>query len=46
MKRVFDNLYTLPERTIIIIGFLMVALLGVIDYFSGYEMSFAIFYYR
>ncbi|HEY9128741.1 MAG TPA: GGDEF domain-containing protein [Sulfurovum sp.] len=44
MKRVFEKLYTLPERTILIIGFLMVALLGVIDYFSGYEMSFAIFY--
>jgi len=44
MKRLFEKLYTLPERTILIIGFLMVALLGVIDYFSGYEMSFAIFY--
>ncbi len=44
MKTLFEQLYLLPERTILIIGFLMVALLGVIDYFSGYEMSFAIFY--
>jgi len=44
MKTLFERLYKLPERTILIFGFFMVALLGVIDYFSGYEMSFAIFY--
>jgi len=44
MKTLFEQLYKLSERSILIIGFFMVALLGVIDYVSGYEMSFAIFY--
>lgn len=44
MKTLFEQLYKLSERTILYIGILMVVLLGLLDYVSGYEMSFAIFY--
>ncbi len=44
MKTLFNYLYKIPKAHILFISLLMVILLGILDYLSGYEISFAIFY--
>lgn len=44
MKALFDYLDKIPKTVIPVIGVLLVMLLGAIDYLTGYEISFSIFY--
>ena len=44
MKALFNHLYKIPKVDILLISFFMIALLGIIDYLTGYEISFSAFY--
>lgn len=42
--KLFDRLKTLSITSIILIGYFQISLLATLDYFTGYEYSFAFFY--
>jgi len=44
MKTLLEYMDRMPKILISAISFLLVIFLGIIDYFSGYEISFSIFY--
>ena len=44
MKKVFEDLAKKPKSFLFAIGLAFVLLLGCVDYFTGYEISFSIFY--
>jgi diguanylate cyclase (GGDEF)-like protein len=44
MKALFKYLDKIPETVIFMIGLALIMLLGVIDYLTGYELAFSIFY--
>lgn len=44
MSRVLPFLNEQPRMRIVLLGFLSVAFLGTLDYLTGYEISFSIFY--
>jgi diguanylate cyclase (GGDEF)-like protein len=44
MKELFKYLDEIPETVIFLISVMLVILLGIIDYLTGYELAFSIFY--
>jgi hypothetical protein len=38
------HLETLPKLSLVLIGFVSIGAIGVVDFLSGYEYSFALFY--
>jgi diguanylate cyclase (GGDEF)-like protein len=44
MKKLIELLGKIPKTFITAAGLLMIALLGIVDYATGYEVSFSIFY--
>src|SRR5438105_2347673 len=42
--RTLRHLYRLPKPLVITLAFILVGLVGLLDFFTGWELSFSIFY--